>query len=243
MNEQNLLDFSFIILSAGFGKRMKSDIPKGAVLLKNKPIILHIIDTLYELGINDIITVVGYKKEIIMGILKNKVKYAYQEKQLGTADAVKCALEFLDKNKKSVIIPGDLPLVSKEMILDIIKFHINNKNDFTILSFNQNEELFYGRIIRDCNNKVIKIKEYKELNDNEININEVNSGIYVVNNDVLFDYLDFIDNNNNQNELYFTDIIEKVGKEKKIEAIVFDNSINLIGINDKDMLEYIEKNI
>ena len=74
MNEQNLLDFSFIILSAGFGKRMKSDIPKGAVLLKNKPIILHIIDTLYELGINDIITVVGYKKEIIMGILKNKVK-------------------------------------------------------------------------------------------------------------------------------------------------------------------------
>ena len=163
MNEQNLLDFSFIILSAGFGKRMKSDIPKGAVLLKNKPIILHIIDTLYELGINDIITVVGYKKEIIMGILKNKVKYAYQEKQLGTADAVKCALEFLDKNKKSVIIPGDLPLVSKEMILDIIKFHINNKNDFTILSFNQNEELFYGRIIRDCNNKVIKIKEYKEL--------------------------------------------------------------------------------
>ena len=242
MNEKIAFDFSFIILSAGYGKRMNSDIPKGAMLLKNKPFVLHIVDTLEELGAEDIITVVGYKKDVIIDILKDRVRYAYQEKQLGTADAVRSALCYLNRNKKSIIIPGDIPLITKDMIIKLIDFHMNNNNDFTILSFNQDEELYYGRIIRE-NNKVREIKEYKELSLEEIDIKEVNSGIYITDNNILFDYLKNINNDNNQREFYFTDIISEIVNSKKVDALVFETSYNLIGINDQKMLKYIESRI
>lgn len=227
-----------IILAAGKGSRMKANCAKCACMIDGKPMIKHIVDTLYSLNIKDIITVVGYQKEDIINILGTKVKYAVQEKQLGTANAVMAAKNIVKGNKICIIIPGDMPFISREILKGLISKYVSSNSFLTFISTEMDKELQYGRVIQKDN--YYKIKEFKDLSDEEKDIKDLNVGIYAINSDILFDSLKDINNKNKQNEYYLTDMVEKVSKKYKTTVLKIKNCKEITGINDIETLKELE---
>lgn len=232
-----------IILAAGKGTRMKSDLPKCAYPLAGKPMLCYLVETLEHIGLDEIVTVVGYKKEIVKDCLKAyDVKYVIQDEQLGTGHATNCAKpELLSKEGLTLILPGDTPLVDEEMLSNIIDCHIKNKNDLTLMTTILSDPGMFGRIYRE-NGRVKKIIEFKDCNEEQKKIKEINVAIYVIDNKILFDTLDKIKNNNNQKEYYLTDIVEILGsfEHYKVDTFVVKNDYRIAGINDLEALKAVE---
>ncbi len=235
---------SIIMLAAGKGKRMNTSIPKCAFPLLNKPLIEHLYHTVSQIdNIKQIICVVGYQKEVIQNILLDKVKYAFQECPLGTADAIKSCEGLIDSFGYSIILNGDTPLINKDIIEELVEFHETNHNDLSFLSTDLDNAYSYGRVIRDKNKQVIEICEEKDLKEEMKNINEVNLGIYIVNNNLLFEAVNKIKLNKN-NEFYFTDIIKILIENKKcVDALKVQDNFRLHGINDLITLSRIERKL
>lgn len=230
-----------IILAAGKGTRMKSDLPKCAYPFCGKPMVNYIIESCKEAGVENIVCVVGYKKEEMIKILPEDVKYAVQEEQLGTGHATKCAYELLkDEEGLTLIFPGDMPLISAETIKALVETHQNNKNALTIVTTILEDPKAYGRIYRE-NGLVKKIVEFKDCNEEQKLIKEINVALYSIDNKLLFESLKGISNANKANEYYLTDIIEIIGKDKKVDTFVVENDYRLTGINDVETLKEIEK--
>lgn len=233
-----------IILAAGKGTRMHTELPKCACKVLGKPMIIHVVDSCIEAGIKDIVVVVGFKKEIIMDLLKDypEVRIALQEEQLGTGHAVKCAKELLkDADGNTIILPGDMPLIGKDNILKLLNNQIENNNQMTILSSIFENPFSYGRLIRDEFNNVIGIIEEKEATPEQKLIKEVNTGLYVVDNKLLFSSLDKINNNNIKGEYYLTDIVGILSKKYRVNSLVASYDYRLMGINDLDTLAKVEQ--
>ena len=184
-----------IILAAGKGTRMLSNIPKCLNDFFGKTIIERIVDACYENNFDEIIVVVGYKSEMIYHVLENKVKYIKQEEQLGTAHAIMCCKEYFEnKNGLCVIIPGDMPLINGRTIFKLMKVHNMIKANLTLVSTLIDYENNYGRIYR-VDSVIKKIIEYKNASEKEKKIKEVNSGLYCVNIKELFDEINNIQKN------------------------------------------------
>ena len=230
-----------IILAAGKGTRMKTELPKCAFPLLKKPMVTYIIEALESISIDQIICVVGHKKEVLQDILKDRVKYAIQEEQLGTGHAVKCALDFIDDNGYTIILPGDTPLIDKEILDQLIEVHKSNKNDFTIGTIVLDNPFGFGRIVRDSSNSVLKIVEEKDASEEERKIKEINTGLFLVDNKLLKKALLEIRNNNAKGEYYLTDIVEILSKEAKIGTFTIKDTYKLNGINDLYTLSLVEK--
>ena len=227
-----------IILAGGMGSRMKQDIPKCACLINSKPMINYLLETCNLLKYEEIIVVVGHKKEEVKKVIKTKVTYIEQRSQLGTADAVKCCQEYLKDYKGEIlIIPGDTPLIPLDTLKKLVDVHIEEKNDITILSTYMFNPTGYGRIKKD-NGKVVKIVEENETTKLEKKINEVNTGIYCINSQALFKNINKIKNNNNKKEYYLTDIVECI--EGKKNTYIVPYTFKLRGINDYQTLKEIE---
>lgn len=237
------MNYSAIILAAGKGTRMKSELPKCAVSLCGKPMINYIVDACNNAKVNDICVILGHKKEVLENILKDTVNYAYQLEQLGTAHAVSSAKSFY-QNKEGLILifPGDMPLIKSSTIEELINNHINNKNDLTVVTTIVDNPFSYGRIVRK-NGNVIKIVEEKEATDEEKKINEINAGLYCINAELLEDALNKVDNNNNKGEYYLTDIVEILGSSKKVDSFIVKDAIELTGINDVETLKMVEEEV
>ena len=230
-----------IILAAGKGTRMKTELPKCAFPLLKKPMVTYIIEALESISIDQIICVVGHKKEVLQDILKDRVKYAIQEEQLGTGHAVKCALDFIDDNGYTIILPGDTPLIDKEILDQLIEVHKSNKNDFTIGTIVLDNPFGFGRIVRDSSNSVLRIVEEKDASEEERKIKEINTGLFLVDNKLLKKALLEIRNNNAKGEYYLTDIVEILSKEAKIGTFTIKDTYKLNGINDLYTLSLVEK--
>ena len=230
-----------IILAAGKGTRMKTELPKCAFPLLKKPMVTYIIEALESINIDQIICVVGHKKEVLQDILKDRVKYAIQEEQLGTGHAVKCALDFIDDNGYTIILPGDTPLIDKEILDQLIEVHKSNKNDFTIGTIVLDNPFGFGRIVRDSSNYVLRIVEEKDASEEERKIKEINTGLFLVDNFLLKKALLEIKNNNAKGEYYLTDIVEILSKEAKIGTFTIKDTYKLNGINDLYTLSLVEK--
>ena len=230
-----------IILAAGKGTRMKTELPKCAFPLLKKPMVTYIIEALESINIDQIICVVGHKKEVLQDILKDRVKYAIQEEQLGTVHAVKCALDFIDDNGYTIILPGDTPLIDKEILDQLIEVHKSNKNDFTIGTIVLDNPFGFGRIVRDSSNSVLRIVEEKDASEEERKIKEINTGLFLVDNKLLKKALLEIKNNNAKGEYYLTDIVEILSKEAKIGTFTIKDTYKLNGINDLYTLSLVEK--
>ena len=137
-----------IVLAAGKGSRMKTDMPKCAYPLLKKPMIVYIVENLTKaLMIDEIVAVVGHKKEVIQQILNSRVTYAVQEKQLGTGHAVQMAENNIIEDGYSIILPGDMPLIDDQVIKEAMDFHESSQNDLTVVSTFVREPDGYGRII------------------------------------------------------------------------------------------------
>ena len=230
-----------IILAAGKGTRMKTELPKCAFPILKKPMVTYIIEALESISIDQIICVVGHKKEVLQDILKDRVKYAIQEEQLGTGHAVKCALDFIDDNGYTIILPGDTPLIDKEILDQLIEVHKSNKNDFTIGTIVLENPFGFGRIVRDSSNSVLRIVEEKDASEEERKIKEINTGLFLVDNFLLKKALLEIKNNNAKGEYYLTDIVESLSKEAKIGTFTIKDAYKLNGINDLYTLSLVEK--
>tara|TARA_Y100000590_G_C15730855_1_gene1016972 strand:+ start:2868 stop:3593 length:726 start_codon:yes stop_codon:yes gene_type:complete len=239
MNNQTL---NICILAAGKGSRMESDIPKVLHEINNKPIIHYVIEKSLSLKPNKTILIIGYKGELIKESVQNfNVKFAYQYEQKGTAHAIEQCIDQLANLKgNTLVLSGDVPLISTKTLLQLINIHKSNKSKASILSANIDDPYGYGRIIRDENKKFIKIVEHKDANDNELAINEINSGIYIFDTEILCKNIFSIKNDNKQSEYYLTDIFKFI--DNQYVSIYNTNKINEInGINTKEQLNQISK--
>lgn len=236
-----------IVLAAGKGTRMMSPLPKCAIPFLGKPMVKHITDDIERVGIRDIYIVVGYKKEDIFSIYANntnsKISFAIQDEQKGTGHACKCTRNCFRKlDGITLIFPGDMPLVGEEIINDLLRVHKSNHNDLTVVTTIYNDPKCYGRIYRE-NGNIKKIIEFKDCNEEQKGIKEVNSGLFCVDTKLLFDALDQLKNNNNQGEYYLTDVVEIIGKEYKVDSFIVNDKIRLIGFNTMDELKQTEQMI
>lgn len=232
-----------IILAAGKGTRMKVELPKCAVSILGKPMIKHIVDACITAGISKIVVIVGYKKEVIIDILKDysNVVFAEQVEQLGTGHACLMGLPYLNDDVGStIIINGDMPCVGSVNIKRILDVHANNHFDMTVTSCIFDNPFSYGRIVKDSLNNVVSITEELDATEEEKLIKEVNVGLYCVNTQLLKEYLPKIDNNNIKNEYYLTDLVKLLSKNHLVGSNVVDYDYHIMGINDLETLAIVE---
>ena len=230
-----------LILAAGQGKRIKSDLPKVLHKVCGKEMVNHVIDTLRKGNVEDINVIIGKGAELVKENTKSRnVSYSLQEEQLGTGHAVKCAIDFL-KNKKGTVavFNGDSPLIQEETIKELFKAHKESGNSATILTSILDDASGYGRIIRN-ENEVLKIVEHKDCNEEELKVKEINSGMYCFEIESLVECLDNLSNNNSQGEYYLTDVIGMMKeKNQKVGALVINHEETL-GVNSRVQLAEVE---
>lgn len=240
-----MIDIRAVVLAAGKGTRMNSDDPKCAHYIIDKTMIEYVLDSLNGAKIDDIITVVGYRSEVIEEIAKGRCRFAYQKEQLGTAHAVLMTEEYLkDKDGLTLIAIGDMPFVSKTTYSSLIAAHIQEKADLSILTTDHPQPYGYGRIVRNENDEVLEIVEEKDCTKLQRAIQEINASIYLVDNKKLFESIREIKSNNHQNEYYLTDIV-KIFKKKgyKLNAYKASNYQEISGVNDKVQLVEMEETL
>lgn len=232
-----------LVLAAGKGTRMKSDKSKLVHKIYGKELVKRVVETAKKSGVNDVIAVVGYKKEQVQQVLGDSVKYAYQDEMLGTGHAVLQAEEYLkDKHGKVVVLNGDVPILRPETVKKFIEKSINNKEYATILTAIYNNPTGYGRVVRDIGGNVKAIVEEKDATEDERNIQEINAGIYCFDIQELLKALKELKPNNVQNEYYITDIIKIMNdKGLKTGAVIVEDNTEILGVNDKIQLELLTK--
>lgn len=232
-----------IILAAGEGKRMKSSIPKVLHKVCGKEMVNIVIDVVEESHVENIDVVIGREAEKVKdATFKKNVTYSFQQKQLGTGHAVMCAKDFLRGKKGSVaIFTGDAPLITSETIAKLFDFHENGGYKATIVTSIVDNPEGYGRIIRQKDGQVCKIVEHKDCNEEELKVNEINSGMYCFDIESLMSSIDRLNNNNAQGEYYLTDVIEILkSHEGKVGgfSIPFEETM---GVNSRIQLSQAEK--
>ncbi|SEF79442.1 bifunctional UDP-N-acetylglucosamine pyrophosphorylase / Glucosamine-1-phosphate N-acetyltransferase [Caloramator fervidus] len=225
-----------IILAAGEGKRMKSNLPKVLHKVCGKAMVEHVINALHSV-VDDYTIVVGHGADKVKGYLGDKFKFSYQDKQLGTGHAVMCAEEFLKGKRGTVIIlAGDTPLVTSKTISEVFQYHIKKGYSATVITGVVENPKGYGRIVRDSEGNLERIVEDKDANELEKQIKEVNSGAYCFDIEDLLNALKRLNNNNAQGEYYLTDVIEILKNDgKKVGAYVTDFE-EFTGVNSRSQL-------
>jgi bifunctional UDP-N-acetylglucosamine pyrophosphorylase/glucosamine-1-phosphate N-acetyltransferase len=231
-----------IILSAGKGTRMQSELPKVVQKVAGYEMINMVLKTMFDAGIRDNCLVLGYKKEEVIKRIDQNFNYDFvvQEEQLGTGHAVLMAKEKLAKNGGiTIIVCGDTPLIKVGTIQRLIKKHSNSRNNLTILTAEVDDPTGYGRIIRNDVNNVVGIVEEKEADRQTKLINEINTGIYCFDNDKLFEYIELLDNDNEQAEYYLTDLIKIFNENgERVSGYLTDDAQEIVGVNDLNALVY-----
>ena len=231
-----------IVLAAGKGTRMRTDLPKCAYPILKKPMIEYILEGIEESVIDETTLVVGHQKEVFYDMLGDRVSFVTQEKQLGTGHAVKVAKEALgEKEGTTIILLGDMPLVDYKIIDKVFRYHNSRKHDLTVLTTVLDNPKGYGRIVRNEDGIIQAIVEQNDCTKEQKQIKEVNTGIYVVDNKLLFEAVDKIQVNENKGEYYLTDIIEIMKDDYRVGSFELWDYEKVIGINDLYSVSFAEK--
>lgn len=241
MKSQNIIA---VVLAAGKGKRMKSDLPKVLHPIAGRPLITYLTDTLKSLGLYQIVLVVGHGRELVQEVYKGTaIAFAVQHEQKGTADAVKSAREYFRKYEGGVlVITGDVPLLRRQSLAHLIEEHSRQGNMATVLTSIVPDSTGYGRIVRGEDGKVKKIVEQADCNSEEQKIREINTGIFLFDAPSLDAALDKVDRNNAQGEYYLTDIVQILLREGKATgAVVLDDYREALGVNSVGQLQELEQ--
>lgn len=224
-----------LILAGGKGKRMGSTMPKVLFKVLGKPMINWVLSACNKAQIKDICVLLGHKANEVRNNINIKAEFAFQQEQKGTADAVKCARSFLEKNieKDVFICCADSPLLTEDIIKKAYKSHKKGKYSATIITAKTENKKGLGRILRD-GERILKIVEEKDATKQELNINEVNSGAYWFRVKDLLNVLNKITFKNVQNEYYLTDAIQLLLQEDKMVSGFLSLNENLVfGVNSK----------
>ena len=170
-----------IILAAGKGTRMKSDLPKVLHTINDKALAEYVIDAVRDAGIEKVCLVIGYEADRVKENIHRDVQYAYQEEQLGTGHAVMCAKDFLDEADDVLILCGDTPLIKGSTLKEVMDVHKRSGSYATVISARVDDPKGYGRILRDSAGNFVGSVEDKDATDKQRWIKEINSGMYVFN--------------------------------------------------------------
>lgn len=228
-----------VILAAGKGTRMKSDLPKVVHTIEGKCLVDYAIEAARGAGAEDICLVVGYKYEIVRETIEHQdVKFVLQEEQLGTGHAVKCAKDFLGDAGQTMILFGDTPLITADTLSRLKEYHVKQGNTVTVLSAMIEDPTGYGRIIRDVENNFVKSVEHKDASETELKSHEINSGMYIFDTKELREALEKIQPNNAQGEYYLPDALTIIkDKGLKVDAYALDDPEDITGVNDQEQLK------
>ena len=233
-----------VILAAGMGTRMKSDLVKVLHPVAGAPMLFYPLKAAKEIGCSRIIIVAGHQKDKVESAFKDEnVLFAYQEEPLGSGHAVmvaECCFDDLDGDV--LILCGDVPLVNSSSLEKFLTLHEKNDSVVSVLSIVLDEPFGYGRIIRGENGEFTGIVEEKDATDKQRKISEINTGIYCCKASFLFDALKNIGTDNKQGEYYLPDIISiAAGFGKKVQAVKTDDPMEVKGVNDRIDLSEVEK--
>lgn len=227
-----------VILAAGLGTRMKSAIPKVLHTVCGVPMLKAVITVVKTLTPERILVVVGKQGELIKNTIGSReVSYVLQREPRGTGHAFRCARPAL-RNSKGVIavMNGDTPLLNPDTIKKFLHYHRKDKNSISVLSFNARNPDHYGRIIRNASGQVVSIAEHRDADSRQKEINEVNSGVYAINHNVL-DVVDRIRVNPAKGEYYLTDIIAAASSNNlRTSAYCIGTEEEFMGINTREEL-------
>jgi len=240
-----------LILAAGEGKRMKSDIPKVLTPIHGKALIVHLIDSIKGSGVTDMpVIIVGQKRDLVMKTLGNDYQYVIQEEQKGTGHAVMMAKEALiNKAENIMVLYGDHPFVSAETIKKLTEKHLGSHATITMATvklqdFKDWRSVFFNnfsRIIRDDNGGIVKDVQFKDASDEEKETLEINPCYFCFEGVWLWNKLKTLNTNNSQKEYYLTDLIKLAIQEKlDIESIDIDPH-EALGGNSQEELQILEK--
>ena len=235
-------ELNIIILAAGLGKRMNSSLPKVLHSLAGKSLLSHVLDTANALLPHRICVVYGHGNDVVRDAIdNNELIWVKQEQQLGTGHALMQALPHLDKKGLALVLYGDVPLISFGTLQKLISASL--KENLALLTVRLDEPAGYGRIVRDTEtNSIVAIVEDKDANIDQQKIKEINTGIMVIPNTNLHEWLPKLENKNPQKEYYLTDIVAIAAKAgEKIEAAHPSNNWEVLGVNSKIQLAALER--
>ncbi len=230
-----------VILAAGKGTRMKSEIPKVMHKVLDKPMISYIMEAADAANASEICVVIGHQSAMVEEFLsKSGCSFAIQKEQLGTGHAVMQAISFIDGSDTTLILYGDTPLLTEDTLKKLIKQHTNTNSALTFITTNLEDPTGYGRIVRDSSGDFLRITEHKDATDNEKEIKEINVGIYLCQTHLLLEALSLLDNNNGQGEYYLTDVLGIMRNNgHKISIACFDSYTEFEGVNSRVQLAFV----
>ena len=234
------MPLSVVILAAGQGKRMNSDLPKVLQPLAGRPLLTHVIDAARAVGAADIHVVYGHGGERVREALhEDTLRWALQPEQLGTGHAVTQAMPGVADDALVLVLYGDVPLVRPETLRRLVA--AAGAHTLALLSVRMKDPAGYGRVVRDRGGRVVRIVEHKDATAKERAIDEANTGLMAAPAAQLKRWLGRIKNENAQGEYYLTDVVVQAVKDgMAIEAIVADSEDEVLGVNDKQQLAEVE---
>lgn len=237
-----------VILAAGMGTRMKSEKAKVLHEIAGKSMISYVLDA--AMGVtscDNIVVVVGCQAEAVQAEARKKgpVVFAHQKQQLGTGHAVLCALESLPETAQDVVVLcGDVPFISQKTINALIRKRRDESLDVSILTVRLDTPTGYGRIIFDNKGNVVRIVEESDASLDEKAINIVNAGTYCVEKDFLAWSLTQINADNQQKELYLTDIVGVANNSNRSAgALILEDTRQVMGVNSLQDLAQAERSL
>jgi bifunctional UDP-N-acetylglucosamine pyrophosphorylase/glucosamine-1-phosphate N-acetyltransferase len=239
----NERDLRAIVLAGGKGTRMESDLPKVLHDLRGRSVIHHAIDNVRGAGIDDVLVVVGHRRDLVVEHLGDSVRFVVQEEQLGTGHAVQQALPLLEQATGPVVVCyGDMPFVRPATFRALIDAGSRPGVAAAILTMELDDPPDYGRVVRDENGRVRRVVEVKDCTPEELAIREFNVGAYCFGVEALRWALPRLSDDNAQGEYQLTGVVEVLAEGgRRVETVRTDNPDEALGINDRTELELAER--
>ncbi|MTJ02449.1 bifunctional UDP-N-acetylglucosamine diphosphorylase/glucosamine-1-phosphate N-acetyltransferase GlmU [Idiomarina piscisalsi] len=230
-----------VILAAGKGTRMRSDLPKVLHKVANKPMVEHVIDTARSLKPEAVNLIYGHGGEQLQqSIQGDDLTWVEQREQLGTGHAVQQVIPFLNDDEKVVILYGDVPLLSESTLIKLLT--ATQTTELGLLTMTLDDPTGYGRIVRDTDKQVTGIVEQKDASTEQLAIQEVNTGIMIADGAKLKSWLENLSNDNAQKEYYLTDIVAMAAEQGVIIATAQpDATYEVEGANNRQQLAQLER--
>lgn len=226
------MSLHIVILAAGQGSRMKSNLPKVLHKIAGKPMLQHVIDTVSQLDADGIHVIIGHGSEKVKEVINGDINWCYQTEQLGTGHAVAQALPNIPDNSKVIVLYGDVPLIAKDTLVSMVE-GVDEQN-IALLTVRLENPTGYGRIIRNFEGNIKAIVEEKDATDEIKDIDEINTGILALSSNHLHKFIPLLGNNNAQGEYYLTDLIELANKGgNKIRGYQPDFEQEVQGVNNR----------